>query len=66
MKLLKIAGGLLAVLIAVFVIGGLVLPKDYAIERSIVVDAPPPSPSPRSPTSRGGRRGLPGRIATRR
>ncbi len=41
MKLLKIFGGLVAAIALVFVIGGAVLPKDFHVEREIVVDAPP-------------------------
>ena len=41
MKLVKIVGGVAAAVLLVFVIGGAVLPKDFEVERSIVVDAPP-------------------------
>jgi len=41
MKALKILGGLLALILIVFVIGGAILPKDFEVERSVVVNAPP-------------------------
>lgn len=40
MKLLKILGGLLAAIVAIVVIGGVILPKDYRVERSVLVSAP--------------------------
>ena len=40
MKLLKIIGILLLVVIAAVLILGLILPKDYNVQRSIVINAP--------------------------
>jgi len=40
MLILKILGIVLASLVAVFVIGGLVLPSGYHVERSVVIEAP--------------------------
>lgn len=40
MKILKIILGIVVVLILIFLIGGLFLPKTYAVSRSAVIDAP--------------------------
>ena len=40
MKILKVIGILLAVLIALFLIAGAVSPKDFMVERSVNIDAP--------------------------
>jgi effector-binding domain-containing protein len=40
MKVLKILGILLLVLIVVVVVLGLIVPKDYDVERSVVIDSP--------------------------
>ncbi|KQC00239.1 SRPBCC family protein [Pedobacter sp. Hv1] len=40
MKLLKILGGIIFVLILIFFVGGLLLPKTYSVNRSAVINAP--------------------------
>jgi hypothetical protein len=40
MKFLKILGGFIAILVLIFVIGGLFLPKTYSVSRSAVINAP--------------------------
>lgn len=40
MRALKVIGGIIGALIAVFLIMGLVLPKEMVVERSVTIDAP--------------------------
>ncbi len=41
MKVLKIVGGLIAVLVLIVVVLGIIAPNSYSVERTIVIDAPP-------------------------
>lgn len=40
MKLLRILGGIIFVLILIFFVGGLLLPKTYSVNRTTVINAP--------------------------
>ena len=41
MRVLKVIGAVIVILIVIFVIAGLLLPSTYSVERSIVIDATP-------------------------
>ena len=41
MKVLKIVGGLIAVIVVIVVVLGIIAPNCYSVERTIVIDAPP-------------------------
>lgn len=41
MKVLKVTGAVIVILVVVFIIAGLLLPTTYSVQRSIVIDATP-------------------------